>query len=526
MGLNAAIDLTVEQHETVVTLIQKYLPDTTAWAYGSRVKWTSRPNSDLDIVVFASSEQSRQISDLRNAFGESDLPFRVDLFVWDTVPDMFRENIEVNHVVLMESRNMTALQDIVDLRISSVDKKIKIEEHSVTLCNYMDVYKNSFIHPDIRFMDGTATEVEISKFSLNQDDVIITKDSERYDDIGVPALVRHDIDNLVCGYHLAMLRPDASKVYGPYLYYALNTDEAKIQFRSYANGVTRFGLRKADIGRLEIPLPDISTQRIIADMLVALDDKIELNRRMNHTLQEIAFLLYREWFVHFRFPGNEDVELVDSDLGLIPDGWEYTTLGRAAKWISGGTPSTRESAYWGGDIPWITSGSLTSFLLDDSERKLTQLGVDNGSKTVDRNATIFVVRGMSLAKEFRHGIADIRLAFGQDCKALVAKPGIEPLFLALAVSSLQDKIQGMVEFAAHGTGKLSTGRIQALAIPCPPESIQQLFIRCVEPMRELMSNLQRQNRALREARDLLLPRLVSGELDVSELDSELEILEM
>jgi len=327
MGVSNAIDLTREQHDTVLTLLEKHLPGTTAWAYGSRVKWTSRPNSDLDLVVFASPEQSRQVSYLRDAFAESNLPFRVDLFVWDAIPDSFRANIETSHVVLYEPLNMCSLKNLVDLRLSSVDKKIKPGEHHITLCNYLDVYKNDFIGPDIRFMDGSATEVEISKCQLQLNDVVITKDSEQYDDIGVPALMRHQVDNLICGYHLAILRPDESKVYGPYLYYALNIDEVKKQFHSYANGVTRFGLRKADMLRVEIPLPDIDAQRSIADVLVALDDKIELNRLIIQTLEDMARLLYREWFVHFRFPGHEDVKLVDSDLGMIPEGWEVCYLG-------------------------------------------------------------------------------------------------------------------------------------------------------------------------------------------------------
>ena len=283
-------------------------------------------------------------------------------------------------------------------------------------------------------------------------------------------------------------------------------------------GAAQPKLSQASLKRLAVAAPPYAVQTRIGEAVRVVDGLLQNNRRRIEILEEIARLLYREWFVHFRYPGHEEGELIDSDLGPIPESWGITTLGDAARWLSGGTPDTREPAYWGGEIPWITSGSLTSFMLDHSDRTLTQLGVDNGSRIVARNTTLFVVRGMSLAKEFRHGVADIPLAFGQDCKALIAKPGIEPLFLALSVSSLADDIQGMVEFAAHGTGKLSTDRIQALTIPHPPEPIQQRFVGSVEPMMELMSNLRGHSRVLRKARDLLLPRLVSGELDVSELD--------
>ena len=101
-----AIDITAEQRKTVLALLARHLPNTTAWVYGSRVKWTSRPESDLDLVVFAKPEQERRVSDLREAFEESNLPFRVDLFVWDDVPEQFRKTIEAEHVVLVERREL------------------------------------------------------------------------------------------------------------------------------------------------------------------------------------------------------------------------------------------------------------------------------------------------------------------------------------------------------------------------------------------------------------------------------------
>lgn len=272
---------------------------------------------------------------------------------------------------------------------------------------------------------------------------------------------------------------------------------------------------------MHITLPPIDVQTRIGSAIGAFDDLIENNRRRVEILEEMARLIYREWFVHFRFPGHEEVELVDSDLGPIPEGWEARDLGSLATWLSGGTPSTKEETYWSGDVPWITSGSLTSFLLDDSPRKLTPAGVAAGSRLVARDALLLVVRGMSLAKEFRHGLADVPVAFGQDCKALLAADDVEPLWLALAVSCMADRIQQMVEFAAHGTGKLSTDRLQALKVAMPPTWLRSRFVEKVRPMRSLMTALRRQNRVLRGARDLLLPRLVSGELDVSELDLEL-----
>ena len=100
MGVRQPIDITAEQRRAILASLNRHLPDTTVWACGSRVKWASRPESDLDLVAFARPEQSARVAELREAFEESSLPFRVDLFVWDETPESFRSRIGGNHVVL------------------------------------------------------------------------------------------------------------------------------------------------------------------------------------------------------------------------------------------------------------------------------------------------------------------------------------------------------------------------------------------------------------------------------------------
>ena len=108
MGLTPTIDVTAKQHEMILSLLERHLPGTTAWVYGSRAKQTSRPTSDLDLVVFATPEQSRRVGDLREAFEESNLPFRVDLFVWDEVPESFRGRIKAERVALVEKQQLNS----------------------------------------------------------------------------------------------------------------------------------------------------------------------------------------------------------------------------------------------------------------------------------------------------------------------------------------------------------------------------------------------------------------------------------
>jgi len=167
---------------------------------------------------------------------------------------------------------------VAHLRVSNVDKHVREGESPVRLCNYMDVYHNERIGPDLPFMVGTATEREIRRFRLAEADVLITKDSEDWSDIGVPALVECAADDLVCGYHLAMLRPDEASLDGGYLFQALGDAHVAWQFQGGAAGVTRYGLSQNAIRSIRIPLPPLTEQTAIARFLAATGRRISARR--------------------------------------------------------------------------------------------------------------------------------------------------------------------------------------------------------------------------------------------------------
>jgi type I restriction enzyme S subunit len=321
------------------------------------------------------------------------------------------------------------------------------------------------------------------------------------------------------GRRIALIRPNQALVIPKFLHLAMLGPEWRSTINDrIISGSTVDRIPILDFPRFPIWLPDLRTQERVVGVLGAMDDLIENCRRRVGLLEEMAQAIYREWFVHFRYPGHEHDPLVDSPLGPIPSGWKTTNLGNAGRWLSGGTPSTSNAAYWGGETPWITSGSLTSTLLHRSERRVTVEGLASGTRLVQRDTVLFVVRGMSLVREFRVGIADVPLAFGQDCKAIVARPGIEPIYLGLALISMANEIQSMVELAGHGTGKLSTDRLQAVEIVEPSMPVQRDFAATIQPIRSSMSTIRDQADRLTEIRDLLLPWLVTGKIDVSTLD--------
>jgi type I restriction enzyme S subunit len=182
------------------------------------------------------------------------------------------------------------LRAVADYVVSNVDKASADEEIPIRLCNYSDVYNNEFITLALEFMQGTATEAEIARFALRVDDVVITKDSETWDDIGVPALVRESAADLVCGYHLALIRPRKPVLLGEFLFRCLQARPIRIQLELAANGVTRFGVPKSDIGAMRLPVPPVPQQQAIVDYLaretIRLDALLVAKQRLLRLLAE------------------------------------------------------------------------------------------------------------------------------------------------------------------------------------------------------------------------------------------------
>jgi len=169
---------------------------------------------------------------------------------------------------------------------SNVDKKSSPEEQEIKLCNYMDVYVNDEIDNSIDFMVATATELEIKKFTLKKDDVIITKDSESPDDIGIPSYVAEDLKDVICGYHLTMIRPKKN-CYGKYLALLLQGNYYKKYFGKLASGSTRFALSLVTISQTLIALPSITEQKEIAKILTTQDKKIQTEETNIAKLKEL-----------------------------------------------------------------------------------------------------------------------------------------------------------------------------------------------------------------------------------------------
>ncbi len=297
------------------------------------------------------------------------------------------------------------LKYLADANPSNIDKKSKEEEQEVYLCNYVDVYKNETIHSNMDFMKATASNDQISKFILKQGDVILTKDSESANDIGIPALVTESFDNVVCGYHLTHITP--KDIQGEYLFRQFQCRFQQSYFEVSANGVTRFGLGTEKFTSALVVIPEKSEQTAIATYLnrkTAEIDSIIANKQKLITLYEEE----KQTIINHAVTRGVDknVKLKPSGvewLGDIPEHWEVKRLKYISHVQTGRTPKIQSSDidfFENGNINWFTPADFEgNSELIESRRKLNVAAIDMNEVELFPNYSIYLVSiGATLGK--------------------------------------------------------------------------------------------------------------------------------
>ena len=294
-----------------------------------------------------------------------------------------------------------------------------------------------------------------------------------------------------------------------YIYYA--TKYAVLpQLKIYDSGTTsgRENISKSSFSNIRLYVEeDFSTQQKIASILSAYDRLIENNTRRIRLLEQMAENLYKEWFVRFRFPGHENVEMVNG----LPKGWERTKLIKNIKTSSGGTPSRNKSEYYkNGDIPWIKTGELQDCILINTEECITEDAVNNSSaKIFPKGTLLMAMYGVNVGKL---GISEIEATCNQACCVFTPKHVDYKYYLFHYFKSIREYLLSISFGAAQQN--LSQELIKAIKVLFPDEKTNISFIKEVEPLFREISITQQQNQLLTRQRDLLLPRLMSGKLEV------------
>ena len=260
------------------------------------------------------------------------------------------------------------LADIAKIEISGVDKKTIEGETPVRLCNFVDVYYNWAITKKKAksFMVASAKLTEIDKCSIGKGMVAITKDSETRDDIGIATYIADDLEDVLLGYHCALITPNPAIVDGKYLNAFMHTRYIQKYFENNASGSgQRYTLSNHTISNIPVLLPSIEEQHTIGKLLADLDRKIELNKQINDNLEAMAKQLYDYWFVQFDFPNEEGKPYKSSGGAMvwneklkrkIPNGWTVETVGTYANCKSG--YAIKSSDFKAKGIPVIKIGNI------------------------------------------------------------------------------------------------------------------------------------------------------------------------
>ncbi len=277
------------------------------------------------------------------------------------------------------------------------------------------------------------------------------------------------------------------------------------------SGTNISNLNQKVLGGVKVPTPPLHEQRQILSILENYNNLIENNRRRIQLLEESARLLYREWFVHLRFPGHEHVKIVDG----VPEGWEKDEIGEFFDTTSGGTPSRKKPDFYLGEINWIKTQELNENYIFDSQEKITEQAVKNSAAKIFPENTLIVsiYGGTNIG---RTAILAIPAATNQACVAFFPiHPSANPLFAQLFFQHIRESLIGMAQGAAQTN--ISQQTLRKVPILMPPPSLMEVFLSHITSLYDQKRTLEFQIIKLQQARDLLLPRLMNGEITVGNI---------
>jgi type I restriction enzyme S subunit len=317
------------------------------------------------------------------------------------------------------------------------------------------------------------------------------------------------------GRRMALIRTNPEKVEARFLLYYFFTDEWRAVIRrNMLNGATVDRIPLSTFPEFPVLTPPLPVQRRIAGILSAYDDLIENSQRRIKILEEMARSLYREWFVNFRYPGHESVPLVPSPLGEIPQGWEVKPFTEIADVLSGGTPKTNVPEYWNGNIPFFTPRDAPDcFYVQDTEKHITAIGLSKCASDLYPPDTVFITARGTVGKVT---IPSVPMAMNQSCYALRGKPRIPQRFVFLMTLQQVDYLKTNTGGATFDTIVVDTFR--RMEVVSPASYVIANFAKKADTVFDQVNTLQRQILNLRHTRDLLLPRLLSGQIDVESID--------
>lgn len=540
MGINSAIDISKEQKKCLLSLLKTHLPNTKIWAYGSRVKWSARPNSDLDLVAFTNKQQTLTIENLKEALAESELPFSVDLLVWDDIPERFQANIKARYVELQsdEVEGLPSGWRVVELGSVANLTNIKFDLKDLAL--------NKYISTDnmLKNLGGIECATKIpstGKVKAFQDGDVLFSNIRTYFRKVWYATVNGGCSNDILVFH------PTKEMYSRYMYYLL-ADNTFIDYTDKTSKGTKMPRGdKSAILKYSTYLPPLPEQKAIAHILGKLDDKIELNRQINQTLETMAQTLFKSWFVDFdpvidnaikagnKIPKplqhkadkrNTTKSTIPKDLQAlfpdsfvfnealkkwIPQGWEVKAISNVGKVVCGKTPSKSKKEYYGGNIPFIKIPNMHNevYVMESSEY-LTELGEKSQIKKRISKGSIAVSCIATVGKVI---LVDKESHTNQQINSVTPYQDCYQYYLYFMMLSLNKHFHDLAS-SGSATLNMNTSTFSNIRIIMPNDDVLEVYSRQVEAYFKNILFNQKQTQTLTKMRDNLLPKLISGKIRV------------
>ena len=346
-----------------------------------------------------------------------------------------------------------------------------------------------------------------------QRDILITTEAP----LGEVAMLR-SAEKVALAQRVILLRANGQLADQDYLFQALKSPLVQARLYARGTGTTVLGIKQSELRQVEIPMPPLPTQRRIASILSAYDDLIENNTRRIGILEEMARRIYEEWFVRFRFPGHEGVRMVESELGLVPEGWRVTALGQLAEVNARSVRRGAERT----EIRYVDISSVSTGSIDNKEWMLFADAPGRARRIVRDGDVIWAC--------VRPNRKSYALVVDPEPNLLVStgfavlSPMSAPSSFIYQCVTTDDFVSHLVNHAKGAAyPAVSADDFENAKVLKPASDLVTAFDRIAAPMMRLVAILQVKNANLRTTRDLLLPKLISGELDVSSI-SEPEAL--
>ena len=416
------------------------------------------------------------------------------------------------------------LGEIATVEISGVDKKIKDGEKKIRLCNFVDVYYNwaITIAQHDSFMPATARPNEFSKFQLRKGQVALTKDSETRDDIGISTYIADDFDDVILGYHCALITPQRNILDGSYLNAILHTKYAKKYFACNASGSgQRYALSVEALNSFPIPKIPLSEQKRIGEIFSSLDKKIELNRRINQNLEAMAKQLYDYWFVQFDFPDENGRPYKSSGGKMvwneklnreIPEGWEVKPINNRLE-IKSGFPFKSDTYKTLGRYKIVTiknvqDGELVTsgcdYIDEIPSRASDYISLQIGDRLISLTGNcgrLCVVCEENLLLNQRVGLLY--------CDATY----LEYFYNFLNSNAMRTVVDNL----ANGAAQANLSPVDLCKTDCfiPPKDILFIYNKKANTIRKTIIQNKREISLLTKQRDELLPLLMNGQVLVN-----------